>query len=54
MEHLKRIVCDPDCGFMVQSHNEDEVMHMGEEHAKNIHHDNSITKEKLSAMMKDV
>lgn len=53
METLKRMECEPNCGFMVQSHDEKEVLRMGEEHARIIHHDTSMTEEKLRGMMKD-
>ena len=34
---LKLVMCDPDCGFMVRSHDEKELVTMVKEHSKNIH-----------------
>ena len=36
-EKLMRITCDPKCGFMVQSHNKDELYKIVKGHMKNIH-----------------
>ena len=36
--NLKKIECDPSCGFLVRSHDENEVVRMAREHVKNIHH----------------
>lgn len=34
---LKKISCDPECGFMVQSHDETEAMEIARRHAKEKH-----------------
>jgi len=34
---LKKIECDPKCGFMVRSHDEREVINIAMEHAKKSH-----------------
>jgi len=34
---LKSINCDPECGFMVKSHDEKEVVAVAREHAKSRH-----------------
>ena len=37
-EELKKIECDPLCGFMVRSHDEKELMEVARRHAETIHH----------------
>ena len=34
---LKKIECDPMCGFMVRSHDEKELVEIVTRHAKNAH-----------------
>ena len=34
---LKQIDCSPECGFLIRSHDEDEVTKMAKEHVKNVH-----------------
>ncbi|MEW6601623.1 MAG: DUF1059 domain-containing protein [Nitrospirota bacterium] len=34
---LKKIECDPKCGFSIQSHDENEVIRIALEHAKKFH-----------------
>jgi predicted small metal-binding protein len=34
---MKQLECPPDCGFMVRSHDEKEILEMAKNHAKNIH-----------------
>jgi predicted small metal-binding protein len=36
-EKLKTIECDPNCGFMVRSHDEKEIIKIGKQHAKDFH-----------------
>jgi predicted small metal-binding protein len=51
-ESLKKIECDPKCGFAVQSHDQKELIEIAREHAKKFH--NMIaTEEQIKAMMKD-
>jgi predicted small metal-binding protein len=50
-EKLKRIECDPKCGFMVQSHDEAEVLKIGRRHAKEKHGLN-VSLEQLKGMLK--
>jgi predicted small metal-binding protein len=35
--NLKQLVCDPDCGFLVRSHDENEIVTVGMSHLTNIH-----------------
>ncbi len=51
-EKLKKIECDPKCGFMVQSHDEKEVVDIAMQHAKKSHKMN-ITEKELKGMMKE-
>ena len=34
---LKKIECDPSCGFMIRSHNEEEMVEMAMKQAKQTH-----------------
>jgi len=49
---LRQIACDPVCGFMVQSHDEKEVLKMAMEHAKKNHKEFKVTEAGLKKMMK--
>jgi predicted small metal-binding protein len=51
-EKLKKIECDPKCGFMVQSHDEKEIVMIAMDHAKKSHNMN-ITEKDVKGMMKD-
>jgi predicted small metal-binding protein len=48
--YLNRIECDPKCGFIVQSHDEKEVLEIARKHAKEKHHEN-VTDQQLRSMM---
>ncbi len=37
---LKKIECDPTCGFMIRSHDEKELVHILTRHAKKAHNMN--------------
>ena len=52
VEKLKKIECDPKCGFIVQSHDEKEVVEIALQHAKKAHKMN-ITEKDVKGMMKD-
>lgn len=52
-DKLKRIDCDPACGFMVQSHDEDEAIDIALKHAKE-KHGMEETRESVKAMIKEV
>ncbi|MDI6802178.1 MAG: DUF1059 domain-containing protein [Thermodesulfovibrionales bacterium] len=34
---LKQLACPPECGFMVRSHDEKEIVEIALQHAKKIH-----------------
>jgi predicted small metal-binding protein len=51
-EKLKKVECDPKCGFLVQSHDEKEVIEIATQHAKKAHN-LSITVKDVKGMMKD-
>jgi predicted small metal-binding protein len=36
-ETLKKIECDPTCGFMIRSHDEKELIDLVKQHAKKSH-----------------
>jgi predicted small metal-binding protein len=48
---LKSVSCDPDCGFMVRSHDENEIISLVKEHAKK-QHNKDVTDKDVMAMMK--
>ncbi|MBI5057298.1 MAG: DUF1059 domain-containing protein [Nitrospirae bacterium] len=43
-ETLKKVECDPTCGFMIRSHDEKEIIELVRQHAEKIH--NMKVKEK--------
>ena len=49
---LKKIECDPKCGFMVRSHDEKELIEIATAHAKKAHKMN-VSEKEIKAMMKD-
>lgn len=53
-EKLKKINCDPICGFSVQSHNENEVLNMAKTHVENQHPDKNYSDDDYREMMKTV
>ena len=50
-QNLKKIECDPKCGFSVQSHDEKEVIEITKKHAKE-KHNMDATIEQLKGMLK--
>lgn len=48
---LKQLECPPECGFMVRSHDEKEIMEVVKKHAKNVHKTTMKDKE-LKEMIK--
>jgi predicted small metal-binding protein len=36
-EKLKKIECDPKCGFMIRSHDEKEIIEIALSHANKVH-----------------
>lgn len=51
-EVLKKIECDPKCGFMVRSHDEKEIVEIAMQHAKKSH-DMAVTEKEAKAMVKN-
>jgi predicted small metal-binding protein len=51
-EKLKKVECDPKCGFLVQSHDEKELVAIAVQHAKKSHN-LKITEKEVKGMMKD-
>ncbi len=51
-EKLKKIECDPTCGFMVRSHDEKEVIEIAKEHAIKVHK-MTVSENDLKAMLKE-
>ena len=52
MKGMKKIECEPQCGFMVRSHDMDELKKFGLSHAKNIHH-MDVTNKDVEDMIRD-
>jgi predicted small metal-binding protein len=50
-EKLKKIECDPNCGFMVRSHDEKEIIEITTQHAKKSHN-MTITEKDVRDMLK--
>jgi predicted small metal-binding protein len=48
---LKVLECPPDCGFMVRSHDESEIVELARQHAKKIHK-MDITDKELREMIR--
>jgi predicted small metal-binding protein len=49
---LKKIECDSSCGFMIRSHNEEEMVEMAMKHAKQSHKMDLSVKD-VKAMIED-
>ncbi len=49
---LKKVECDPKCGFAIQGHYEKEVVDVAMQHAKKAHSMN-LTEKDVKDMMKD-
>lgn len=49
-QKVYEVDCEPSCGFMVRSHNKQEVESMSIEHVKNAHH-HKISKAEVDRMM---
>jgi predicted small metal-binding protein len=47
---LKKVECDPKCGFMVRSHDEKEVVDLAIKHAKKSHN-MTISEKDVKKMM---
>lgn len=50
-KNLVMIQCDPDCGFVIKSHNKEEVKEAAKKHAKNIHN-KEVSDEEVELMIK--
>lgn len=48
---IKMIECDPDCGFMIKSHDENEVVAVAKEHV-NTKHDMDVDDAEMRKKMK--
>jgi predicted small metal-binding protein len=51
-EMLKKLECDPKCGFVIQSHDEKEIIEVAMQHAKKSHN-MQVTEKEAKAMIKD-
>jgi predicted small metal-binding protein len=43
--NLKKVECDPKCGFMVRSHDEKEIIDLVSQHARKSHNENLTEKD---------
>jgi predicted small metal-binding protein len=46
------VECDPECSFMVRSHDKDEVVRMSIDHVQNVH-GKSLSHDEAVAMVKE-
>lgn len=53
-EKLKEISCAPECGFLVRSHDKEEVVTLAKQHVEQKHPGMKVTREKLNAMARNV
>lgn len=53
-ETLKEISCAPECGFLVRSHDKEEVVSLAKQHVEQKHPGMKMSREKLSEMAKSV
>jgi predicted small metal-binding protein len=51
-EKLKKVECDPKCGFLIRSHEEKEIVDIAIQHAKKSH-SMAITEKDVRTMLKD-
>ena len=51
-EKLKKLECDPKCGFAVQSHDEKEIVEIAVRHAEKLHN-MKITEKDAKEMIKE-
>jgi predicted small metal-binding protein len=49
--NLKKVECDPKCGFMIRSHDEKEVVAAAIQHAKKSHNETLSEKEVRTNLM---
>ena len=49
---LKKISCDPKCGFEVKSHDENELVSITMAHAKRFHSDLKVSEKDIKKMIK--
>lgn len=50
-QNLKQIVCEPECGFMVRSHDSKEVMNLTKQHVNHAHPGLKVTEGELKRRM---
>ncbi len=51
-EGLKVVECPPECGFMIRSHEKEEMIEVVKDHART-YHDMEMTDDEVKAVMKD-
>jgi len=51
VSNLKQLECVPDCGFLVRSHDEVEIVNAGISHMTNVHKQNTTSNE-VKALIK--
>ncbi|MEJ2683520.1 MAG: DUF1059 domain-containing protein [Candidatus Sulfobium sp.] len=51
--NLKKVECDPKCGFMIRSHDEKEVISAAIQHARKSHNETLTEKEVRSDYLKE-
>jgi len=51
-EKLKKVECDPKCGFLIRSHDEKEIVDVAIQHMKKAH-STDVAEKEVRGMMKD-
>lgn len=51
-QKMHSISCDPMCGFMVKSHDENEVVDLAMKHVSSKHSEKNLTMEQVKSSMK--
>lgn len=53
-EKLSEISCAPECGFVVRSHDKDEVVNLAQQHIEKKHPGMKVSREDLKAKAKSI
>ena len=51
-EKLYKIECDPVCGFLLRSHDKEEILNLTKKHADTKHKEMKITSDQIKTMIK--
>ena len=54
VNELKKIACPPSCGYVMQSHDENELVDMTMTHARNFHADMNYSRDDIKSLVEKV